>query len=509
MCKFGQKIGIYIDKIRCYNGSTKKMRDFMKGKFALLLSGVLALTALCACKKDDPSVYETRSGWLLSAPAYMGGTLSYNTGTGLDMHTARSAGELQLAYQTSQSEFEAYLDKVEKNGYTQIAKTQSGANIFAEYQKDGGILYAYYLDALKEVRVVEDSASVAETDAEFSYTVGENERTVIYQYALMNDPYARNDKSVSAYQDNGMFYIIRQANGKLILVDGGSRVQATDGAVDALLNFLYEITGKAQSEKIEVSALVLSHAHDDHKEMVHKLLQKYAEKITVERAIFNFPFWSADTATGESYAKLGALIKEKYPAIKYIKPHTGQSILLGEVTLDILLTHEDLLESKVAMTKAKNFNNTTTVIKYTVAGKSFLQLGDFSGTTEITTQFLNTYKVGNAYPALNCDIVQTAHHAMNDWLDDLYVAIGAKYAFVPTADCNFKAYTGIVNPCYASTIQHLIGANESVNLYFQNRNTYGLQIDKNGGISETVSTAIRGVNSDYLALLDGVQAFVK
>ena len=482
----------------------------MKKKISLILCAVLSLTALGACQqKEDPSVKQTRAGWLLSVPAYMGGTLSYksyNIGTGVDMDTASSAGDLQLAYNTTRDEFNTYLYKVKKNGYDEIAKTEVNGNAFVQFAKDNKILYTYYLDYLKETRVVEDSASALESAVEYEYTVKDNEQTIIYQYALMNDPYAKNDGS-TPYQDNGMFYIIRQANGKVILIDGGSKVQATARAVDELFAFLYEITGKNESEKIEVSALIISHAHEDHKEFAHKLIEKYFDKITVERAIYNLPFWSNTQSEGSDFAKFGALLKTKYPAMQYIKAHTGQSIKLGEVTLDIMLTHEDLLESKVAMTKARNFNDTTTVFKYTVNGKTFLQLGDYGGSSDIARQFLGMYKQGNTYPALKSDIVQTAHHAMNDWLEDLYLAVRANYAFVPTADCKFSDYQDIVNPCYNNTVSQIIDANDSVKLYFQNRKTYALAIAKNGAITEVTPTDIRGANDGYDTLLSAVTPF--
>ena len=85
----------------------------MKKRICALLAAVFALSAFAACEKEDPAVTERRSGWLLSAPAYMGGTLSYKTyniGTGLDMDIAASAGTLQVLSKTTRTEFETYLD---------------------------------------------------------------------------------------------------------------------------------------------------------------------------------------------------------------------------------------------------------------------------------------------------------------------------------------------------------------------------------------------------------------
>ena len=93
----------------------------MKKKLSFIFATVFALSGFAACKKDDPTVTQTRSGWLLSAPAYMDGTLSFNayqTGMGLDLDPQNTVGEMQVITQTSREGFDTYLTKVTKNGST-------------------------------------------------------------------------------------------------------------------------------------------------------------------------------------------------------------------------------------------------------------------------------------------------------------------------------------------------------------------------------------------------------
>lgn len=481
----------------------------MKKLFICALAAVTVCAASPACKKEDPTVKEKRSGWLLSAPAYMDGTLSYrtyNTGMGLEFDPQKSAGELQVIQGTSRDGFETYLEKVEKNGYDEVVRTETNGNLHVEYEKDGQILYTYYVKNLKEARVIEDAFSAKETDVEYVYELQDGETTTVYQYALMNNPLGNNDGS-TPYPDNGMFYIFRQANGNLILIDGGDMTQATDTATTALLDFLYQITGKAKTEKLTVSAIMISHAHPDHKGFIHKLVQNHSANLSIERAFYNPPFWQADEACGADYVAFGKLLKEKFPNIQYVKPHTGQSIQLGEVQMDVLLTHEDLLIPNVAQTMITNFNNSTTVVKYTVQGKTLLQLGDFIGTGNSQERFLQMYKNGTSYPALKADIVQVGHHAMNR-MAALYEAIGARYAFVPAADCDFDAYEGQVPDCYQTTINDVIAANADVELYFQSRKTCAFTIAKDGSISIS-QTDILGADSGYADLFAPYQAFQK
>lgn len=486
----------------------------MKKKVSLIVASFMLISTLSACQKDDPTLSATRDGWFLSAPAYMGGTLAfdvYNTGMGLDLDPTNKAGDMQIIYDTTRKDFDDYLYKTQNNGYQEVVRREINGNIFVEHQKDNALLYTYFNPAFQETRVIEDKVSVPETQFEYNYTQTAEQTTTIYQYALMNDPYGKNNSKTTGYADNGMFYIIRQANNKLILVDGGSAKQAPDSAVDKLLEFLYEITGKNESanEKIEISAFILTHAHGDHKQMVQKLIEKHSDKINIERILFNVP-WHVQQS---SFVTFGARLKENFPNAQYLKAHTGQSLTLGEVTLDIMFTHEDLVEKRTGMTNISNFNNTTTVIKYTINGKTFMQLGDHTSSQDHAGErFLGLYKAGeNDYPALKSDIVQVAHHAIETAEEDLYNAIRAPYAFVPQADCNFEKYKSEQAVCYKylNTLGDLKNANENVEFFFQSRFTHGFTISKDGTISKTTPIAIQGVNDDYANYLTTIEGFAR
>ena len=484
----------------------------MRKKVTLLLATSLVFTSFAACKKEDPSITQTRTGWKLDAPAYMGGKLSfdtYKTNLGFDLNPETQKDEMQIIYNTTREGFEAYLDKVKKNNYKEIVRTEVNGNLFVEYEKNGDLLYTYYTAYANEARVVLDSASVIETAIEYDYTPKSGETTSIYQWALMNDPLAFNGTN-SPYANNGMFYIIRQADNKIILVDGGGGKQAPETAVNALLDFLYEITGTPRTEKIQISAFILTHAHGDHKLFVQRLLENHSDKIHIERAIYNVPFHDTASST-TSFINFAKLLKEHNPNIIYMKPHTGQSIRLGELTLDIMLTHEDLVIPESASTRCGDFNNTSTVIKFTAYGKSYMQLGDYSGSPSdnIEKIFLGLYKNGNAYPALKSDIVQVAHHALEGNQANVYNAIGAKYAFIPQTDTDFDGEgVAMLKATFQATVDQIFAANAEAEVYLQSRYTHALTISQDGAITHS-SEAIRGANEDYADWLATVPAFAK
>lgn len=486
-------------------------------KFALFLASIALCSSLTACNANptisttDPTITQTRNGWKIDAPAYMDGKLSldaYNKHLGFDLDSTTQADEMQLAYDTTREGFARYLDKVKKNNYNEIVRTEVNGNLFVEYEKDGKLLYTYYTANANEARIILDSASVIETQFEYAYTPQANESTTIYQWALMNDPMGFN-ATTSPYPNNGMFYIIHQANDKIIFVDGGGGRQATDKAVNALLDFLYEITGKSPTEKIEVSAFILTHAHGDHKAFVEKLLKNHSDKICIERAIYNVPYHTG-SSNEKSFINFAKLLKENNPNILYLKPHTGQSVTLGEVTLDIMLTHEDLVSARSGISRCgADYNNTSTVIKFTAFGRTYLQLGDYSGSASdgLEEIFLGLYKNGTAHPALKCDIVQVAHHAIEGNQANVYNAVGAKYAFIPQTDTDFDAESlTMMTNNFQTTINQLYQANADTEIYLQSRFVHALTIAQDGCITHSKQD-IKGASDDYADWLATVPAY--
>ena len=122
---------------------------------------------------------ETRSGWYLSAPAYMGGTLSHNAyyaGPGLlyDVDDL-SISKQQTISDTTRAEFNAYLTKLVANDYKQLERTEVGNSVFISYQKNNEILYTYHTEVGQRTQVIIDRASIPEKDFEYVYTPQEGD----------------------------------------------------------------------------------------------------------------------------------------------------------------------------------------------------------------------------------------------------------------------------------------------------------------------------------------------
>ena len=482
-------------------------------KIVSVILAILFVGALSACKKEDPTLTQTRADWQLQAPAYMGGVLSanaYDTGPGMDCNLDNSAGKMQIITGTTRAEFDAYLHKVEGNDYQLIAREDIANSTFIQYAKDGKTLYTYYVGETNQAHVITDSASVTETQFEYTYTPSATDTTSFYQYALMNDPYGVNYNtkfdSGKSYPDCGMFYVIKTADNRLILIDGGDNSQATDAATAGLVDFLYEITNQQRTEKLRIACAIVSHAHSDHYKFIDKLVSDYTQNIQLERVAFNFPSWSSRGVNNATYEAFGNNLQTKFPSAQFMKVHTGQKITLGNVTMEIITTHEDLVSPVSGYTQIGNFNYTSTMFKFSANGKGFLAMADWGG-SDVSTEYnaaakrvFDLYRTADEiYPHLKADIIQAGHHGLND-LQSMYDVIGAKYAFVPQADSDFANQTNNSKASkFTKTINDLKGAG-ATHIFFQSRYTYGLTIKQNGDISHSSET-MRGADDGYFEFL--------
>ena len=451
--------------------------------------------------------------WSLTAlPEYTGGVLAsgiYNIGPGLDVHS--NAGRMHTVSETNRTDFDAYITELEKAGFEKTATNEINNNVYIQLANSKNQLaYVYYLDAFKEARIILDEATFCpEPEFEYTYTPKEGETAGIYQFAMMYDTEAggAGQHCEGKYPNNGAFHIIRLSDNSVILIDGGWSAQATEAATEALVEFLYEITGTPEGEKIRIACWYLTHAHGDHFYFVRNLVRDHSEKFILERVMHNL----TSEQLPADLRDMSRDIITKYPDVKYTKIHTGQKIQLADATIEVMLTHETLTDAESNRTIIVDYNDTSDIVKFTVNGKSFMNLGDHGGqwtrkpnevasSAMIEAKLLGMYRAEDgSYPALKADIVQVAHHAINDWLENLYKAIDADYAFFPQADCQIDLYDG---NCFKNIVYQLraTGMPDS-NMYHANRLTHWLIIEQNGNITHH-SQKLTGADEGYWYFLD-------
>ncbi len=348
----------------------------------------------------------------------------YNTGSMVaDDSRGATADDspMLLVTGTDEKEYEAYLDKLCRMGFVKSFENHTAAVDCCQLRKDGVLLYAYYTRASGEVRVIEDRASIALDD--FSYTCEIRDSAEIYQYGLYYDP--QNGHSPTTI-NCGMFYIIRLADNKLVLIDGGHCLQCSAEAVEGMYRFLHRITGIAEGDKIHIAAWIFTHAHDDHMAACIRLLRTYPESFVLERVMYNFPPFTVHPDDSDVLV-LKETLRDFCPGVKCLKLHNGQVIALANIRFDVLYAHEDAVtQENPEVFPFLDFNCTSVILKMTTGNGTVMWLGD----TNVETEEL----VLETVPARlwKADVVQVSHHCFN-YLSRLYPAIDADYAMLPNS----------------------------------------------------------------------------
>lgn len=465
---------------------------------------------MCAFERKDGEIAYSDSP-NFATPAYDGGILSsdrYDAGTGLDQES-RTAN-LERAYMTcvtntSKTEFHAYTNKLVACGYaldsanevrgadkvTKIGsielRREETTNLYRQYRKGDNLLNVSYNEARGEVRIIQDRISTPESEFEYSFSYDANTATEIYMYGLKYHPQGLNSSDEGGdpnNTNNGSFFIIKQADNSVILIDGGAQKQATAMAVEGLWSFLHQITGKSMDEEITISCWFITHPHEDHYNLPYALIERYHSQIDLQRVMFNFP---NPAEVGIDIYDFRGGIQTYYPNVLYAKCHTGQSIQMGSVVLDVLTTHEDMVSAATGETMLTEGNSMSTVVRFTLPdGTVFLNLGDYTSEQQSNLITDNTGMLHTS--ELVCDIVEVAHHGYN-MITNTYKATNAKYALWT----NYKpdAFTGWKKDTADAIVNRLTTYTDVTEqtIYYAGINTVKLSC-ANGEITATLTAPI-------------------
>ncbi len=304
--------------------------------------------------------------------------------------------------------YKDYCNLLKEKGFTHIKYDNSVYDVNA-FLKNDNLIFTYYLEKEKLLRIVCEPNAVLPDDVQL-----ENGFCELYQLSL-------DQKEV----DCGMSYVIKLCDGSFFIIDGG---YFSKGECDRLYNFL---SGHSNGEII-IAGWFCSHAHEDHFGCFMNFVEKYSNRVKIEKLYYNFPCmyilasgnWKAkDIASTERFYEI---INEYLPDIPHIKLHTGQKFNVRNIQINVLATHEDLYPNKF-----KNFNDTSTVIRINVNGKSLMFLGDTG--YEMSNILIHSYGKN-----LKSDIVQVAHHGFNGGKKKVYQLVDAVTVLWPTADYVFN-----------------------------------------------------------------------
>jgi glyoxylase-like metal-dependent hydrolase (beta-lactamase superfamily II) len=384
---------------------------------------------------------------------------------------------------SSQKEVIAYVNKLISCDYRVVSEMKPEFAYFTRLTNGIKSVIVAYETNTRVARVIVEEGVTTPEDISYVVEAAENQGAVFYQFGLLYDT----DDSTSGAQPHGMCDIIKLSDNSIIIIDGGiqSQMKGNSGnyAPAAELDaFLHEITGTPNNKKITIACWYLTHPHDDHYGGFLEFVQKYPHKYNLNTVMVNLPddadrvLNGGDTGWQNTVKKWAPVLQMYYPKTVLYKPHTGDKIQFADVTIEVLFTHEDLVDPITGKTTVtSDLNDVSTVTKIYTKGMSMIVLGDASKRVEgKMPKYYSNY--------IKADIVQLAHHAANE-LTDTYANIKAKYVFVPTCESRLTAGSASEDAKYARVMASV--RKYAIKEYFggSHKKTIGLAY-RNGQITE-------------------------
>ena len=384
--------------------------------------------------------------------------------------------QMVLLEDVDKAEFDAYITKLAGEGYTLHSENDMNGNIFKTYQKGGVMLHTYWVEYSKEVRTI-----VAKTNnLPVTSNSGNNNlcEPLIHQLKVLVKVEGK------TWYDGGLGMVIRLADGRFIVVDGGSN--ATDA------NEIYEYLKYAAVDKnnIVIAAWYFTHGHGDHVDGFVEFAKNYSKNSTIkiESFMYNQCYTPAQTEflNPTSDIAVKTAMATYYPTVPVYKPLTGQKYTFSTTTIEILYTMPDFMpnvigqEPDYATKGEKNGDgNTQTMLAiFDIVNNADKDDRIFMGGDGTKPEFDEVVKRYKSY--IQCDMIQVPHHGhasddknpaasarRHNGTKELYQYVNPKYAFWSTSQ---NRYTDRMN--------------NSVNQYLD------LIIKKNGGkhyIADTVT----------------------
>lgn len=207
-----------------------------------------------------------------------------------------------------------------------------------------------------------------------------------------------------------MGYVIKTKNGKLIVIDGGTKEDT-----DNLKDNIYKNGGT-------VDFWFLTHAHDDHVGAFIEIANESKIQINNVYASLNDMSWYEENDNTRANSAKELIDTLKKPNIKEVvkKPKINEKINIDNIKIEVLgIKNPEFTENAG--------NEQSMVIKFDTGKTTLLFLGDTG--VKSSEKLLNTQKA-----KLKSDIVQMAHHGQAGATKELYQEIKPSICLWPTPD---------------------------------------------------------------------------
>ncbi len=384
---------------------------------------------------------------------------------------------------STKTEVDAYVAKLKACDYRVVSEMIPEFAYFTRLTNGIKTVIVSYESVARVARVTVEEGVATTEDISYVTTAAENSGAVFYQFGLLNDT----NNATSGAQPHGMCDIIKLADNSVIIIDGGiqSQMQGDTGnyAPAAELDaFLHEITGTPSNQKVTIACWYLTHPHDDHYGGFLEFIKKYPHKYNLKTVMANLPDNAAAGLNGGNTGwhncvnNWAPVFQMYFPKTVFYKPHTGDKLQFADVTIEILLTHEDLVDPISGRTTVtSDLNDVSTVSRISTKGMSMIVTGDASNKAEA--------KIPQYYSSfLKSDIIQLAHHAANE-MPNTYALVRGKYVFVPSCPERLTSGSATEDAKYARVMASVRQFSNKEYFSGSHKKTIGLAY-RNGQITE-------------------------
>ncbi len=395
-------------------------------------------------------------------PAYHDGKVSMNTYTYSLLVGAQQANPddytMISVTDTSMEAFEAYIADLKTAGLS-VWDAGDGTESISGYwvEMDGVRAYLYCSAKSGVARFILDKGEKQTMSPTISDSyvkkAGDNITFYMYGVDMLNDT-----------GGTSMIAVIKLADNSLILIDGATQQQLSGVAGTHLNEFLHTITGTPAGGKITVKAWVITHHHVDHGPGLVQFFTDYHSQYDLQYMMGNMAdmrdYYIDFVSSSKAYSY--------FPNLKLHRLHTGETIKLGGVEMDILYTLEDIVLPESGTLATSDDNDFSVQYRFRFDGIKLHMTGDISVAGE--KAMLQNYEKSE----LKTDIFQSPHHGYNNTVK-LFEAANPSVTVFSSPKSVAVTHTTV----YQNLVKNTVGG--EANCYFEGDETIGFEV-QNGTI---------------------------
>ncbi len=227
----------------------------------------------------------------------------------------------------------------------------------------------------------------------------------------------------------GLIHIVKLADGRALIVDGGTGNDKNVANIYATLGKLNIETD--ENGRYRIAAWILTHAHGDHVGGATAFLKTHGADAVVENYVYNFTKDAAVIgSTSGTIDPFVSAIEATYPDAGHIVAHAGVNYYFGNATISMLYTPELIYEDDRALAY---YNDSSLVFQIRVGASAMFEMGDAANAA--SKIMIKMYDK----ETFQSQVLQITHHGLytesngHTWsyLKYIYNATGAKTAILP------------------------------------------------------------------------------